>query len=261
MKRGRKMLVSTLKVIFILLALLANVGCASSRQISLEILPGQEERYVKGIHIVGSLERNSFIGMYTLSKSLRVNSKAGFNVWFRNVGEESTVFSIENIKAVILNDAEETPLQVNIYSYDELVSEAEEAASISAIFAGLKYLGNMSAASKAGYSRTTGSFSSAEGYGTYSETTYDPAAEQAARDAAEYEVRSDLSRIERDKQKSISALSSILRKSTVLPGEVLSGEIMVAIPRGIDESASLTFMIDAAGDKHIFKFRLNEMDK
>lgn len=253
--------VSPLRMVLILVAMLSNAGCTSSRQISLEILPGQAEHYVKGIHIVGSLEQNTFIAMCSLSKSVKIKGRAGFNVAFRNIGTEPAVFSIENIKAVILNDAEEIPLQAKIYSYDELVSEIEETASISAVFAGLKYLGNMSAASKAGYSRTTGSFAGAEGYGTYSKTTYDPAAEQAARDTADQKVQSDLSEIEHEKQRSISSLSSILRKSTVLPGKVLSGEIRVAVPKEVDESASLMFVIDAAGDRHFFKFRLNEMDK
>ena len=261
LKRRHKVFMSLPRTILLSFVFYLNIGCGSSRQISLDIQPDQAEYYAKGNHIVGSMKDNTVIAMYSLSKKVWINSSAGFNVLLKNIGDEPMVFSIENITVQVLNDADEDPLHVRIYSYDELVEKAERSAAIGAVFAGLEYWGNISQASKAGYFHTEGSFSGPEGYGTYTQTTYDPAAEQAARDAADDELKSDLAKIEYDKQERISSLSSILRKSTVFPGMMLAGEIRVAIPRQVDESASLSFLIDAAGDEHTVIFRLDDVPR
>ncbi|WP_294344558.1 hypothetical protein [Prosthecochloris sp.] len=259
LKRGRKAFMPSPRTVLLSLVCFLTVGCGSSRQISLDIQPDQAEYYARGNHIVGSMKDNSVIAMYSFSERVWINSTARFNILLKNIGEEPTVFSIDNITAEVLNDAGEEPLHVRIYSYDELVKKAERSAAIGAVFAGLEYWGNITQASKAGYSHTEGSFSGPEGYGTYTQTTYDPAAEQAARAAADDELKSDLAEIEHDKQERISSLSSILRKSTVFPGMILSGEIRVAKPEKVGESASLIFLIDAAGDTHMVVFLLDEV--
>jgi hypothetical protein len=99
LKRSRKAFMPSPRTVLLSLVCFLTVGCGSSRQISLDIQPDQAEYYAKGNHIVGSMKDNSVIAMYSFSERVWINSTARFNILLKNIGEEPTVFSIDNITA------------------------------------------------------------------------------------------------------------------------------------------------------------------
>ena len=122
-------------------------------------------------------------------------------------------------------------------------------------------LGAYSAAS-AGYSQTTGTYTSAgphgTRYGTYSQTTYNPALAQAAADANARQTAGNLAAIEDQAQAKLGELqATIIKDHTLMPGEWHGGVVVIDTPEKSDAGAA-EYEISLAFDGETHTFVVNQ---
>jgi hypothetical protein len=161
--------------------------------------------------------------------------------------------------------AEQQINYLKVYTYEDLRARAKRQAAALAFAAGMS-------ASAASYSAAQPSRSYETGYvqgggnvdgdrfgyhGNYSgqTTTYDPAAVASAQASINANLRSDIAQIGQYQTSEINALSSVLRKNTVQPGEVVGGIIKFEKPTYADKQEELTVYISVPPDEHVFVFQ------
>jgi hypothetical protein len=117
-------------------------------------------------------------------------------------------------------------------------------------------------AANAGYSTTTGSFSSygygrSAAHGTYQATTYNAYNAQLAQQAASAQTNAEIATMQAEGERNLQALNqTILKDHTVLPGEWYGGTIvMERPPRPDQEVAQYNLSIRFGGEVHEFQIR------
>jgi hypothetical protein len=153
---------------------------------------------------------------------------------------------------------------LKVFSYDELVAEEKKRQTWAAVAAALQGVSDSMNAANAGYSHTYGTYSgsaysntgkSAYGYGSYSSTTYNYAAAQAARNAAEAKSEARFARLDAEGRENLRNLSStILKKETIFPSAWHGGIVKVTLPKVAEQPQEIDLVVDVAGEKHKFRF-------
>ena len=157
---------------------------------------------------------------------------------------------------------------MRIYSYEELVDEAEDDRNTRLVIAALAGAANSISAANAGYVNTTGSYSAygpygGSSYGTYSATTYDPYRAQLAQQSAANQTSANIAAIEADGERSLQALSNtIIKDHTILPGEWYGGSVVLATPPKSDSGAAeYRIGVQVGGEAYTFKVAQAKIEK
>ncbi len=161
-------------------------------------------------------------------------------------------------------DFRDKPL--HIHTHEELRSAAEREAAWMAFAAGLNAASAMSNASRpatvyhggaySGSAIATGprgnAFATGSGTWTGSATVHDPAAAALAQSAIRAETADHLDRVAALRDNRVGSLGSILRTTTIDPGQTLAAEIRFAAPVAPGKPEPLRVTVRAAGEEHTF---------
>lgn len=238
-----------------LLAIAALSATHASAKVSVDIQAGggQDSRLISGMEMITSVRDRSVIAVVEDPEP----TKKRINLVFMTVnkGEQPYNFGPENIAG----RSEEKTFAV--ITYNQLVKE-QERRGFWKRFAGAMAAGSNSvAASNAGNSY--GSFSAYGNNGAYAHGTYnsyDSGKAYAAQAAANEQSRQTMEAIERNQSAAIAALGDNLRASTVDPGRMFGGRVVVELPkelRSVKKPTDAILTVDVAGETHIFNVRIS----
>ncbi|UOV09245.1 hypothetical protein MUU77_02760 [Pseudoxanthomonas sp. F37] len=190
----------------------------------------------------------------------RDKKSAFLKVGIKNIGEESFNISERSFTA-------STPSgPLTVLTYDDRLREQKRQETWAAVAAGLAAAGNNMSASNAGYQTNYGTYNSrtnayaygSGGYatgtaytsGTYSGTTYNAAAAQQARLAADRQNQAIFDRQRANADFARRDLQSrALKANTLSPGEFILGDVRFSLPKRDRQSAAqLTISVDLAGE-------------
>lgn len=236
----------------------------------------QEMMYSNGQRAIVSKLNNTAI--VVTPTSFESGGRMRVYVQTANRTEKKFDFDSENLTVRTESLAERKYLHV--YTYDDLVAEERSRQAWAAFAIALSGVSNSIAASNAGYSYTTGTYSgsyggniyspygpSSYGYdgtysGTYSGTTYNPYISQLAQQQATNQMTSQLTSIEAKSSSVIESLgNSILRYNTVYPNSICGGQVEIDAPT-VDENKEtfLLLRLRTGNEIHRFKFKVHKLD-
>lgn len=158
--------------------------------------------------------------------------------------------------------------ELKVYSYAELVEEEKERAAMQAVAIALGGMGDAMAASNAGYQTGHGTINTfgtqyGSSFGTYQYTSYNYAAAQAARNAAQAKTSAKAAEATAVHDARMSELrGTILKEHTLLPGESYGGVVKLDLPPFANSpfSVPLVIEVDAGNEKHSFVFKLRKVE-
>jgi hypothetical protein len=236
-------------------------GCATYGKVSGIASEGQKSIFKDGRNSLLSIKQNT-VAIAPETETVTSGQRGDFIVAVNNGTSQNILFSTEDISASANINGQLTMLKV--FSYDELVAEEKKRQTWAAVAAALQGVSDSMNAANAGYSHTYGTYSgsaysntgkSAYGYGSYSSTTYNYAAAQAARNAAEAKSEARFARLDAEGRENLRNLSStILKKETIFPSAWHGGIVKVTLPKVAEQPQEIDLVVDVAGEKHKFRF-------
>jgi hypothetical protein len=201
------------------------------------------------------------------SSLVQSGGRPTFVVAVYNPSKRPIEFRASGISAQ-LNHATKGTVTLHVYSYEELVAEVERKQRWATFGAALAGVGAAMSAANAGYTRTTGVYSSNtyETYsgalngrysgsttGTFSATTYDPGRAYAAQQYANAQTAANFAAVEAQGRQALDALEgSILKDNTVLPGEWVGGIVVLDAPAKSGGAANYRIEVQLADEIHSF---------
>ena len=236
----------------VILSAVAMYGCSS---IGVKPQPGagQSTFFSAGTEAIVSGGRST-IALRPEKPAFPAAEKPTFILTAINGQNFSVIISTENISAQLNG----TP--VRVYTYAELVKEVETAAAIQAFGAAMASVGRSMSAANAGHQYHYGYAPYGSPYAT-TYYTYDAAAAQQARTAAQAQTDADFYRLQTETEAALAALeSTILRKQTVFPGEGYGGYIKLEPISLAEGENTLTVSVEFGGETEEFMFELTEVE-
>jgi len=153
--------------------------------------------------------------------------------------------------------------ELRVYSYDKLVAEENQRAALQAVGLDLGSFGDSMAAANAGYQSGQGSFNTMNfhngpTFGTYNYSSYNHAAAQAARNAAEAKASAQQAEATATHESTMRSLDTMLKEHTLMPGESYGGFVTMDLPNFGGSPISVPLVIDvvAGNEKHSFVYKI-----
>lgn len=246
-------------------------GRRGPRVFEFKAAPSQTLEYVQGQQV--ALQEREFSGVGMQFVPSYDKRHAWIEVTVRNRGSKPVLVNATSLRASVGGNS------LRVYTYQDLARAEHRAEMWRAVAAGLSAAGNSISAANAGYSNTYGTYDSqtnanaygSGGYaygsatttGSFSSSTYSPGAALAAQNAADARNHQLMADMEAADQRDRSSLDArALRLDTIRPDGVITGQIMIDLPRKARRRAppvslQLSFTV---GDDH-YKFSLVEFSK
>ena len=250
-----------IRSVAILLLIAGIQGCATYGRISGIPSEGQKSVFKDGRKTLISIKQNSVV-VAPDTETVTSGQRGDFVIAVNNGTSQDILFSTEDVTASANTNGQLTALKV--FSYDELIAEEKNRKTWAAVAAALQGVGDSMNAANAGYSKTYGTYSgsaysnygkSVSGYGSYSSTTYNYAAAQAARNTAQANSEARFARLDAEGRENLKNLSStILKKETIFPGAWHGGIVKVDLPEVVEQPQEIKLFVNVAGEHHEFKF-------
>ena len=245
-----------------ILLLIAGIqGCATYGRISGIPSEGQKSVFKDGRKTLISIKQNS-VAVAPDTETVTSGQRGDFVIAVNNGTSQDILFSTEDVTASANTNGQFTSLKV--LSYDELIAEEKNRKAWAAVAAALQGVGDSMNAANAGYSKTYGTYSgsaysnygkSVSGYGSYSSTTYNYTAAQAARNTPQANSEARFARLDAESRENLKNLSStILKKETIFPGAWHGGIVKVDLPEVVEQPQEIKLVVNVAGEHHEFKF-------
>ncbi|NHQ60863.1 hypothetical protein G9409_09780 [Chlorobium sp. BLA1] len=245
----------------ILLLIVGMQGCATYGRLSGVPSDGQKSVFKDGRKTLISIKQN-IVAVSPDTEIVTSGQRGDFVIAVNNGTSQDILFSTEHITASADTNGQLSMLKV--FSYDELIAEEKKRQAWAAVGAALQGFADSMNAANAGYSNTSGTYSgsvysnygkSANVYGSYSSTTYNSAAAQAARNTAQANSEARFARLQVEGRENLKNLSStILKKETIFPGAWQGGIVKVALPEVVQQPQEIKLVVTVAGEPHEFTF-------
>lgn len=232
-------------------AALCLAGCATSYGVTPMAAASQDIQYDHGTALVMSKKDHGAVRVAPTATTFQ--KRIGLGVVAFNDGSQPMNLGVENVHVFT---ASGTPVQV--FTYEQLVREAKTAAAWQTFAVALAAGANAYAAAQPTTYNTYGSAYGNRGYVNYQATTtvYNPTTAAISNQINQAQTERSLGQISATLNSTLSSLGgSILRTTTVRPGEAFGGQVMVDRPKfAKGEDPSIRVVVDFAGEQHEFKF-------
>ncbi len=170
-----------------------------------------------------------------------------------NDGHAGANLGAENVRVFTANGT-----SLRVFTYDQLVKEAKTAATWAAVAVALSGAANAYAASQPTTVNTYGSASGNLGYANYASTStiYNPANAALANSLNQAQTSRSINQIGATLDATLGSLgSSVLRTTTIEPGNAFGGNVIVDKPKfAKGEEATLRVVVTFSGEEHEFRF-------
>lgn len=247
-------------------ALMAAQGMAlpvGAKALYLDLVPAGENqmsRMTSGVEAIDSAQQNSNVRVF--EDEGKVKKRGRFAVSVFNASNVPINFGTENI-SIVFGDGEPVP----VVTYERLLKEEKNRQMWAAIAVGLSAAGNSLAASQAGYSSGTatysgttyGSYGSYNSFGSVSYSGYNGSAAYAAQANANMQNQALFDRLAASNAANLQALKDNLRTTTVDPGNGFGGMVTFELPkaaRKLKAPVVVRIIVDLGNDRHEFQGHL-----
>jgi hypothetical protein len=219
------------------------LGCATQQRVSLEAGEGQQTITRDGESALISAKKN-VVMIQPVSGSVSAGDRPAFVLLVGNMTRERLEFSPNMLSARVVA-ADNTSNSLKIFTYEELVQEENRRQMVGALAAGLAAAGRSMNAANAGYSNTYGNFGAVDSYGyrtsgTYSARTYDSYRAFSAQQLANAQTSADFASLRAAGEQNMARLQgTIIKGSTIFPGEMYGGQIVLQPVKRVKGQSSL----------------------
>lgn len=237
----------------------ATPSHANAKGRYLDIAPqgeNQRSRMDAGVEAIDSNLEHSSVRI--LESEDKIGKRGKFSIVVFNASDAPANLGSENISIVLADGT-----SVAVITYERLLKEEKNRQMWARIAAGLSAASNNMAASEAGYSSGTatysgtsfGRFGTVNSHGTATVSGYDSGTAYAAQANANAQNQQMFDRLSATNAANLEALKANLRTTTVDPGAAFGGLATFELPTVARRSkvpVRLTVTIDFAGDRHQF---------
>lgn len=230
-------------------------GCAAPKDTFSMTAGDRQEAVIRdGVPALVSSKRN-VVFLRPAATLQRSGERPRFVVAMLNKGHKPATLRTSDIDVRSIRPAK---ARLKVYTHTELAEEVESQRNAQLIVGALAGAAGAYSAAQSGYSQTTGSYTRNSAYGTsygsYSATTYNPAAAQSALNANADRTAWNMASIEGQAQDKLHELqATILKDHTVMPGEWHGGVIVFDAPAKADTGAAeYTITLQFDGEEHSF---------
>jgi hypothetical protein len=214
-------------------------ACAAPKdEFSLRPSAGQQAMVRDGVPSLYSSKTHT-VFLRPLAPQQQTGQRPRFVIALINKGKTPATF---NVSSITVQSTYPRKANLRVYTHAELAEEVETARNTQLALTAISGALGSYSASQSGYSYTTGSTR----YGSYSQTTYNPAVAQAAINANADRTADNFASIENNAQAKLAELqSTVIKDHTLMPGEWHGGVIVIDPPdkaegAGAEYSISLT---------------------
>lgn len=232
-------------------------GCAPTLQIDPKAQVGQKEIYEGGIKTVVS-KKNAIVAVRPSSETYASSGRPSFIISVYNGTDSDFDFSTSDIMVYV------DGISHKVFTYDELVQEVKRKRAWAALGAALSGASQAMNTANAGYTNHSGTYNvhaynnyggSTYGYGSYSGYSYNAAAAQQARDAANNKMQEDIQAISNEAEQSLNALSeTMLKRETVFPNTWHGGCVTIDKLKNRSKPHQIRITALVAHEAHEFVF-------
>jgi hypothetical protein len=230
---------------------LALGACASTYALTPSATAAQQVSYDHGTAVVMSKMENGAVRVAPTSTAFEGRLSLGVVAF--NDGKTPQNLGVENVKVFTA-----AGVPVRVYSYEQLVKQAKNAAMWQAIAVGLAAGANAYSASQPTTVQTNGSIYGSGGYAHYASNTtvYNPTNAALANAVNDANTQRSMSQIGATLDATLAGLgNSVLRTTTIVPGEAFGGNIIADKPRfAKGDEPALRVLVTFAGEEHEFRF-------
>lgn len=239
------------------------ISCTSTTKINLIKSKGVKKVYLDGQEAIISKKRNSQVSLLVSEARIKDGKRLQVLMHFTNLSDEPINLNPNRIRVLRLSKKD----SINVLSYDDLIEEVNKnkrryaisSIIMSALIPFAEEIAN-STYSGSGISARSGSYSTSYGTGNYEEISYnstlalietDIRNKQRDREMTKYNEQRNRDLASYDRQ-SLNLKHTILKKNTVMPGQSISGYVVVPMPE-LEKSKDFFWVFVKFGtDKHNF---------
>lgn len=209
------------------------LACARPELASFQPVQGQQTLVRDGVPVIYSRQQQSLALLAPARRQFQTGGRPVYVLAIYNLTNAPLQFQVQNVQVAQYVDGQYKSLQV--YTYDQLVSEERTRQAIQAVALGLAAAGNsMSAASAGNYNATATVMSPRGGMSTVNVQGYDPTAAAIAQSRASAQNEAMIGVAVEQGQRNLTSLEhSVIKDNTLLPGEWYGGQLQFQPPSGM----------------------------
>lgn len=227
-------------------------ACASTYSLSPQASGSQEVTYDRGMAVLMSRKEHGAVRVAPSATTFGEERPSLVVVAF-NDSSGGANLGAENVQVFTASGG-----SVRVFTYEQLVKEAKNAAAWQAFAVALSGAANAYAASQPSTTYTNGSIYGRGGYTGFgaTTTTYNPANAALANSINQARTDRSIAQIGATLDATITDLKdNMLRTTTIAPGEAFGGRVVFAKPKFEKDGArTLRVVVKFNGDEHEFTF-------
>lgn len=239
------------KQALVAVSVLGLAGCATTYAVTPVASANQNVEYDRGNALVMSKKGNGAVRVSPVSTTFA--KRIGLGVVAFNNGEFPANLGAENVKVFTSSG---TP--VRVFTYEQLVKEAQTAAAWQAFAVALAAGANAYAAAQPTTANTYGSAYGSGGYVNYQSTTTinSPVNAAIANQINQAQTERSMGQISATLDSTLANLGSeILRTTTIQSGNAFGGQVVIDKPKfAKGEDPALRVVVTFANEEHEFRF-------
>jgi len=224
-------------------------GCVTTETVQFQ--PHGDQQAVIRARVPGlvSTRKDSIVIARPAARQFQIGGRPVFVLAVYNRGRTTQEFRVSNVSVTQLVNGNDAQLQV--ITYEQLVSEEKTRQVIAAIGVGLAAAGNSMSASQAGYYNANSTVFTPRGAYQVHTTGYSPATAAIAQSNANVQNAEMISAtIERGQANMAQLERAVIKDNTLMPGEWYGGQLHIAPLVSQDGPKIYTIVVTVGADRH-----------
>jgi len=211
---------------------------------------GDQQAVIRdGVPGLVSTRKDSIVIARPAARQFQIGGRPVFVLAVFNRGRTTQEFRVSNVSVTQLVNGNDAQLQV--ITYEQLVSEEKTRQVIAAIGVGLAAAGNSMSASQAGYYNANSTVFTPRGAYQVHTTGYSPATAAIAQSNANVQNAEMISAtIERGQTNMAQLERAVIKDNTLMPGEWYGGQLHIAPLVSQDGPKIYTIVVTVGADRH-----------
>ncbi len=224
-------------------------GCVTTETVQFQPKGDQQAVIRDGVPGLVSTRKDSIVIARPAARQFQIGGRPVFVLAVYNRGRTTQEFRVSNVSVTQLVNGNDAQLQV--ITYEQLVSEEKTRQVIAAIGVGLAAAGNSMSASQAGYYNANSTVFTPRGAYQVHTTGYSPATAAIAQSNANVQNAEMISAtIERGQANMAQLERAVIKDNTLMPGEWYGGQLHIAPLVSQDGPKIYTIVVTVGADRH-----------
>lgn len=227
----------------------AVAGCVTTETVQFQPRGDQQAITRDGVPGLVSTRQNSIVIARPAARQFQIGGRPVFVLAVYNRARTPQEFRVANVS--VAQNVNGNDAQLQVITYEQLVSEERTRQTIAAIGVGLAAAGNAMSASQAGYYNANSTVFTPRGTFQVHTTGYNPAAAAIAQSNANAQNAEMISAtIERGQANMATLERAVIKDNTLMPGEWYGGQLHIAPLASQDGPKVYTIAVTVGSDRH-----------